>query len=425
MILIKNGLVYRKNQFKYLDVLIKDNKIIKIKSNIEYKNHYQLIDAKNKIVTPGFIDMHVHLREPGFSHKETIKSGTKAAAKGGFTTIAAMPNTSPVIDSVEIVNKVKKRLLDEAIVKVLLYSAITKKEQGLELVNFKAMSDTGVVGFSDDGKGVQSDSIMKEAMKCAKSFNKMVIAHCEDEHLSKDGVMHEGAISERLGIKGISSRSEYQQVKRDIKLAEMTNCQYHICHISTKESVVLVREAKTKGVNVSCEVTPHHLILCDDDVNIKNANYKMNPPLRSKDDQMALIEGLKDGTIDIIATDHAPHSQTEKKRGFIEAPFGIVGLETCFPLLYTHLVLKKIITLNQLIHHLTFRPAQLFGLKAGILEVGEDADITIVDLNQTFKIHTDKFFSKGKNSPFEGFTCNGLINLTMVNGHIVYKTKDG
>jgi len=424
MILIKNGLVYRNKQFKKLDILIENNKIIKMEPDIEIKNGFELIDVKDNIVSPGFIDMHVHLREPGFTHKETIISGTKAAARGGYTTVAAMPNTNPVIDCIEIVEDIKKRLKKDALVNVLLYSSITKGEMGTELVDFSGMAKSGVIAFSDDGRGVQSEMIMKEAMKRSKYLNKVIVAHCEDDSLiSKGGVIHEGAVSHHLGVTGIPSSSEYEQVNRDIRLVEETGCQYHICHISTKESVDSVRLAKANGINVTCEVTPHHLLLCDEDVDMGNANFKMNPPLRSREDQLNLIEGLKDGTIDIIATDHAPHSEEEKLRSFKVAPFGVVGLETSFPLLYTHLVIKKLITLEQLLDCMTCKPAQLFGLEIGTLEIGADADITIIDLNKTMLINSIEFESIGKNTPFEGIVCQGVIEMTFVQGKMVYKYR--
>lgn len=421
MILIKNGLVYTRNYFECMDILIENEKIIRMEKNIELNNDCTiLIDASNTILTPGFIDMHVHLREPGFSHKETIRSGTISAARGGFTSIAAMPNTKPVIDNTEKLENLKRILKRDAVVKVLPYSSITIDEQGRNLVNFEKMVEEGVIAFSDDGKGVQQKSIMYEAMLQAKKVNRKIVAHCEDKLLTNNGYINEGNLSKQLDIKGITSESEYLQVERDLELVEKTGCSYHVCHISTKESLEKIKNAKNKGLKISCEVTPHHLLLCEDDIDINNANYKMNPPLRGIEDKNALIKGLQDGIIDIIATDHAPHSEEEKTKGFIEAPFGIVGLETCFSLMYTNLVLKDLITLSKLIELLTINPARLFNLDCGEIEVGKIADITLIDLNKKTIINPSKFSSMGKNTPFLNWKCQGVPIMTMVEGKIVY-----
>ncbi len=421
MILIKNGLVYSNNSFEQIDIQIENNKITKMEKNIKLCSDCTiLIDASNTILTPGFIDMHVHLREPGNTHKETICSGTLAAAIGGFTTIAAMPNTKPVIDSLKKLENIKHLLRRDALVKVLPYSTITKNEEGRKLVNFNIMAEEGAIAFTDDGEGVQQESIMYEAMLQAKKVNKKIVAHCEDKLLTNNGYIHEGKLSKQLAIKGITSESEYIQVERDIKLVEKTGCSYHVCHISTKESLEKIEYAKNKGLKISCEVTPHHLLLCEDDIDINDANYKMNPPLRGIEDKLALIKGLQDGTIDIIATDHAPHSEEEKTKSFIEAPFGIVGLETCFPLMYTNLVLKGFITLNKLIDLLTINPARLFNLDCGEIKVGKTADITLIDLNKKMVIKPSEFASKGKNTPFSYWESQGVPVMTMVEGKIVY-----
>lgn len=421
MILIKGGQVFQQGEFKELDILIEVHKIREIKKEIVAQDHYdQVIDASGKLVCPGFIDLHVHLREPGFTHKETIATGTRAAARGGFTTIAAMPNTDPVMDNREVLQELQERIRRDSVVKVYSHGAITKGLKGEDLVDFDNMANL-VLGFSDDGRGVQDRSLMRRALEEVKGLNKTILAHCEDESLNNKAYIHEGDLSRKLGIQGISSASEYQQLARDLELVRETGAAYHVCHISTKESLELIREAKKGGLQVSCEVTPHHLLLSDKDIDINDADYKMNPPLRSEADRLALLEGVIDGSIDIIATDHAPHHGEEKARGIKEAPFGIVGLETCFPLLYTYLVLEGLISLERLVEMLTIKPAQLFNLDTGVLEPGRDADLTIIDPEVSFEIDVDKFLSKGKNTPFKGYQCRGKILRTFVEGKEVYR----
>lgn len=414
MILIKHGLIYKNNVFIKQDVLIDNEKIVEIAPNIDPTNQKTVIDAHDMIVVPGFIDMHTHLREPGYEYKETILTGSMAAARGGFTTIAAMPNTNPVIDNLDIINNIK-HLIEKAYVKVLLYSSITKMQLGKELVDFSELAPS-VIAFSDDGNGIQDETLMKEALENAKAVNKILVCHCEDQKLIPRGAsLH--------GEKSIPSSSEYEQVFRDLNLVKEINTRYHICHVSTKETVALVRETKKNGLSVTCEVTPHHLLLCDEDVFIDNANFKMNPPLRSKEDKEALIAGLNDGTIDIIATDHAPHSVAEKNQDFDKAPFGVIGLETCFPVLYTNLVLKKIITLNQLLDALAYKPSEIFKLQSGI-DIGKNADLTLINLKQKQIIDSSLFYSLSRNTPFNGYECNGVIKFTIVNGKIVYQGDD-
>ncbi|MBS4193919.1 dihydroorotase [Lederbergia citri] len=401
------------------DLRISDGKIAEIGESL-VNNGEEEFDATGLTIAPGFVDLHIHLREPGGEHKETIETGTLAAAKGGFTTVAAMPNTKPVPDNADqmnwLVNECKKR----GSVKVLPYAAITKNQEGNELVDFAALKEAGAFAFTDDGVGVQTAGMMYEAMKKAAELNMAIVAHCEDNSLIYGGAVHEGTYSKQSGIPGIPSICESVHIARDVLLAESAGCHYHVCHISTKESVRAVRDAKRAGIHVTAEVSPHHLLLSDEDIIGEDTNFKMNPPLRGTEDREALIEGLLDGTIDFIATDHAPHAAEEKAKGMKLAPFGIVGLETAFPLLYTHFVEKGICTLKQLINWLTVIPSKTFGLKNGTLEIGQDADMTLLDLNQEKEINPENFASKGKNTPFGGWNCKGWPAATFVNGELIW-----
>jgi len=402
------------------DILIKGDKIEKIAPNLGDEVD-QIIDCKGNIALPGFVDVHIHLREPGGEHKETIETGTKAAARGGYTTVCAMPNTNPVPDCKETVFQLQKKIKTDAKIRVLPYASITKSLQGKELTEIEELANLDVFAFTDDGVGIQTADQMLQAMKKAKKAGKAIVAHCEDNSLIYDGVIHDGKTSEQLNLPGIPSLSESVQIARDVLLAEATGCHYHVCHVSAKESVRVIRDAKRAGVHVTAEVSPHHLLLNEEDITKDDANWKMNPPLRAKEDQQALIEGLLDGTIDFIATDHAPHAEDEKAEGFLKAPFGIVGLETAFPLLYTNMVETGQITLNQLVEWLAEKPAKTFSLPYGKLAEGEIADLTLINIEKKFQIDRDTFYSKGKNTPFHQWTVKGLPLLTIVDGKIAYQ----
>mgnify|MGYP004482453165 FL=1 len=423
MILLKNGRqINESNELVAVDLLVKDGIIIEMTECIE-NTEAQVYDLAGKLVSPGLIDVHVHLREPGYERKETIETGTKAAARGGYTTIAAMANTIPVPDSMESVTYIEGLLQHSALVRVFPYAAFTLGERGQEIVDVEALSETSILGFSDDGRGIQEAGVMYQAMQRAKAVNKPIVAHCEDDSLLFGGYLHDGEYAKANGHRGILSVSESAQIARDIMLAQATGVHYHICHISTKESVELVRFAKAQGINVTAEVSPHHLILCDTDIVNDDPNFKMNPPLRADADRIACVQGLLDGTIDVIATDHAPHHEDEKAWGIETAPFGIVGLETAFPLMYTTFVKTGKMTLKQLIDCMSTKPATIFNLPYGKLEVGAVADITIIDLDKEMEIDSTQFLSKGKNTPFNGYRVAGWPVMTLVGGKVTYKDE--
>jgi len=407
-------------KMKQSDILIENGVIARIEDGID-STVDRKVDAAGLLVSPGFVDLHVHLREPGGEKKETIATGTLAAAKGGFTTIASMPNTRPVPDCKEQMEWLGERIKETANVRVLPYAAITTRQLGKDLTDFAELKKAGAFAFTDDGVGVQSAEMMLLAMQKAAEVNMAIVAHCEENTLINKGSVHEGSFAKSHGLNGIPSVCESVQIARDVLLAEAAGVHYHVCHISTKESVRVVRDAKRAGIHVTAEVTPHHLLLSQDDIPGLDANYKMNPPLRDAADREALIEGLLDGTIDFIATDHAPHTAEEKSEGMILAPFGIVGLETAFPLLYTHFVLKKIITLKQLLGFLTKKPAEAFQLPYGKIEVGAPADLVLLNLDEERAIDSEKFLSKGKNTPFSGWKCKGWPELTIVEGKIAWE----
>lgn len=371
--------------------------------------------VENYIIVPGLCDVHVHFREPGFSYKETIASGSAAATRGGYTAVCTMPNLDPVPDSAEHLQVQLDAIKRGAAIKVLPYGAITVGEKGEKLADMEAMSDK-VCAFSDDGKGVQNDEMMREAMTAAKRLGKIIAAHCEDNSLLFGGYIHDGEYARIHGHRGISSASEYKQIERDLRLAEETGCAYHVCHISTKESVELIRQAKARGVDVTCETAPHYLVLCDEDMQ-EDGRFKMNPPLRSLEDKQALIEGIKDGTIDMIATDHAPHSAEEKGRGLEKSLMGIVGLETAFSVLYTELVMKNIITLDRLVELMSFKPKERFGIDT-------NNDFAVFDISEAYKIDPKNFLSMGRATPFAGREVFGRCLLTVHNEKVVYKAED-
>lgn len=402
------------------EILIENGKIAAIGEHIE-NTVDEVIDGKGHVVAPGFVDVHVHLREPGFEHKETIATGSQSAAKGGFTTICAMPNTKPVPDSIEHLDMINGLIEKSAVVRVLPYGSLTVAQSGDERTNLKALKEHGAVAFSDDGVGVQEAATMYEQMKDAAAINMAVVAHCEDNSLIYGGVMHEGKRNKELGLPGIPSICESVQIARDVLLAEAAGAHYHVCHVSTKESVRVVRDAKAAGIHVTAEVCPHHLLLEEMDIPSDDANWKMNPPLRANEDWQALHEGLLDGTIDCIATDHAPHTKEEKCCGMVGAPFGIVGFETAFPLLYTQFVETGKWTLKQLIDWMTVKPAKLFNLPYGKIEVGASADLILLDLEKEKIVDAEKFASKGRNTPFNGWKAKGWPILTIFEGNIVWE----
>ena len=368
-------------------------------------------NLNNCFVFPAFCDVHVHLREPGFSYKETVTSGTKAAARGGYTAVFSMPNLNPVPDSVENM-KIQKSLIENgAVIKVYPYASITVGQKGEALSDFENLSKL-CAGFSDDGRGVQSEELMREAMIKAKALNKIIVAHCEDNSLLNGGYIHDGEYARLHGHKGICSESEWKPIERDLKLAKETGCKYHVCHISCKESVELIRKAKAEGVDVTCETAPHYLVM-NDMMLEENGRFKMNPPIRSEADRLALVEGLKDGTIDMIATDHAPHSAEEKSKGLEKSLMGVVGLETAFSVLYTKLVKTGVITLEKLIEVMSINPRRRFGL-------GETEDICVFDLNEEYTVNPDEFLSLGKATPFEGEKLFGVCKLTVMDGNTVF-----
>ncbi|MGB9595508.1 MAG: dihydroorotase [Candidatus Poribacteria bacterium] len=426
-ILIRNGeLIDPANKInrERLDLLVIDGKIADINENISVKDA-DIINADGLIVVPGLIDMHVHLREPGQEYKETIKTGTKSALKGGFTSIMTMANTNPVIDSVQVLKDLLARINDQAVVNIFPASSITIRMQGEMLVDVDDLVVNGVVALSDDGKPVMNSQIMKNALIACKRHNIPIISHCEWIDKEYDGwVMNKGEMSKKLGIIGIPNSAEEKMVERDINLAEETDSHIHIAHVSTAGTVELIRQAKKRGVKVTAEATPHHFTLTDETVEKYGANAKMNPPLRSKDDVSAVIEGLKDHTIDVIATDHAPHAEYEKAKGLKDAPFGIVGLETCLSLVITELVNKGHLSLYEAIEKMTINPAKILNLKKGTLSVGADADITIIDINKEWTVDPSKFESKGRNTPFIDWKLKGSPAMIVGGNGKIYRISN-
>lgn len=405
------------------DILVVDGSIAAMEKKINISGA-EVIDLTGLILTPGLIDMHVHFREPGYEYKEDIETGSRSAAAGGFTTVACMPNTRPPVDNAMMVEYVKSRALKSGLVRVLPIGCVSKGLEGKEIVEMGDMVEAGAVAFSDDGRPVADSSLMRKALMYASMFDRVIIDHCEDPGLFEGGQVNEGYISTLLGLQGIPASAEEIMVARNILLARETGTRVHIAHVSTKGSVELIRRAKAEGVKVTCEATHHHLTLTEEAVVGYDTNAKMNPPLRTKEDVEALLEGLKDGTIDVIATDHAPHSIDEKDVEFDKASFGIVGLETSLGIILTHIVGKGKLDLGQAIEKMTIGPARALGIDAGSLTIGKPADITVIDPDLEWTVDKNKFFSKGRNTPFHGWKLKGKAVLTMVGGKIVYADEN-
>jgi len=422
-LLIKNGRVIdpTSKTDETLDILIENGKIKAISPRIDLKEA-EIIDASRLVVAPGFIDMHVHLREPGEEHKEDLATGSLAAARGGFTSICCMPNTRPPNDNSGITEYIITEARKKAVVNIYPVAAITRGLAGEELTDMADLSQAGAIAFSDDGQPVANSLVMRRALEYSLLLDKLIIDHCEDKNLSANGVMHEGEISLRLGLSGMPAAAEEIMIARDVILAQLTRARLHIAHISTKGGIELVRLAKKKGIRITAEVTPHHLILSDENLINYDPNFKVNPPLRSDEHRQALLEGLKDGTIDVIATDHAPHTPEEKDVEFDLAPFGLIGLETAVSLMLDRFVHKNVISLERLIDLMSCRPARLLGLKnKGRIAPGADADLTILNLRQEVVIDVHRFASKSRNCPFHGWKLKGAVALTIVGGKIVYR----
>lgn len=418
--LLKNAAVFYKNQFTVTDVLVQNGTIAEISPAVDASlfPKAEVFDLNNCFLFPGLVDVHVHFREPGFLYKETIQTGSRAAAHGGITHVCTMPNLNPVPDTAEHLEQQLAAIRKDACVHIYPYGAITKGEAGQELADMAGMADN-VIGFSDDGKGVQEESMMRRAMQEAARLHKIIAAHCEVNELLHGGYIHDGEYARAHGHRGICSESEWRQVERDLRLCEETGCRYHVCHISTKETVELIRQAKARGVDVTCETGPHYLVM-NDSMLQEDGRFKMNPPIRSEEDRKALLEGVLDGTIDMIVTDHAPHSAEEKGRGLAKSLMGVVGLETSFAVMYTRLVKTGILSLEKLMELMHTNPSRRFGIGSPI-EVGNPADLTVFDLNRSFTVDPEQFESKGKSTPFAGETLFGICKLTMVNGRLVWQ----
>ena len=417
-LLLTGGAVFLNGSFQNMDLAIDQGRIVSVSPSLP-KEGFSVIELHNRLIVPGFVDVHVHLREPGFSYKETIYSGTSAAAAGGYTAVCAMPNLKPVPDSLENLRVQLDLIRKNAKVHVYPYGAITCGEKGEALADLAAMAPY-VTGFSDDGRGVQSEEMMRAAMTLAKTLDKPIVAHSEDESLlTKGWAVHDGDFARRNNLPGNAPASEWKQVERDIRLVRETGCRYHVCHISTKESVALIRAAKAEGLPVTCETGPHYLVMCDEDLQ-DEGRFKMNPPIRSAEDRDALVAGLLDGTVDCIATDHAPHSAEEKSRGLRGSLNGIVGLETAFPILYTNLVETGIVPLETVLNALCVNPRKIFSLPGGSIEEGAPADLTVLDLNRPHVINSQAFRSLGRATPFDGWGVSAAVAMTICGGEIAY-----
>ncbi len=418
--LLKNAMLFADGRFRPVDISISDGRIVSIAKGLGGFPGAAVIDLHHSAVFPGFVDVHVHLREPGFSYKETIRSGTLSAARGGYTHVCPMPNLDPVPDSLEHLEVQLELIRRDAAVGVHPYGAITAGERGEVLAELAGMAPY-VCAFSDDGRGVQSEDMMRSAMEAARRLGKIIAAHCEDDSLLNGGYIHDGVYARSHGHKGICSRSEWSQIARDLKLAEETGCRYHVCHVSAAESVELIRKAKARGVDVTCETGPHYLVFSDIALQ-EDGRFKMNPPIRSDRDRRALIAGLLDGTVDMVATDHAPHSAEEKGRGLEGSHMGVVGLETAFAALYTHLVKPGTLSLGKLVDLLHTNPARRFGFGTPLAE-GQPADLTAFDLEAKYTVDPADFQTMGRATPFAGMELYGVCRLTMAGGSIVWQEE--
>lgn len=423
-ILIKNGRLINpsENLDKVMDIFVEDV-IIKEKAESIEKQADTVIDAAGCYVMPGLIDLHVHFRDPGLTYKEDIETGSKAAAKGGFTTVCCMPNTKPVVDNVETVKYIIEKGEKTGLTNVLPVGAVTKNMAGIEITDVEELKKAGICAISEDGKSVMNSGVYRKAMKNAAKANVPVLAHCEDINLVEGGVINLGDKSSELGVKGISNAVEDVIAMRDIMLAKETGATLHLCHCSTKDSVEMVKRAKEEGIKVTAEVCPHHFSMCSDDITSNDGNFKMNPPLRAREDMEALIKGLQDDIMDVISTDHAPHSAEEKAKDLEHAPFGIVGLETSVALTVTNLVKKGYLTPMQMAAKMSYNPAKVLGIPKGTLDEGKIADITIIDPDKEYTIDANTFESKGKNTPFDGYKVSGEVEYTILNGKVVYSNK--
>jgi dihydroorotase, multifunctional complex type len=423
-ILIKNGRVLNpsENLDKVMDLLVEDGRIKEKKEQIE-TDADKIIDAKGCYVMPGLIDLHVHFRDPGLTYKEDIETGSRAAANGGFTTVCCMPNTKPVVDNVDTVKYIIEKGKEVGLTNVLPVGAVTMNMEGKEVTDIESLKKAGICAISEDGKSVMNSGVYRKAMKEAARLNVPVMAHCEDINLVEGGVINLGNKSKELGVKGISNAVEDVIAMRDIMLARETNAKLHLCHCSTKDSVEMVKQAKAEGIDVTAEVCPHHFSMCSDDITENDGNFKMNPPLRTREDMETLIKGLSEDIMDVISTDHAPHSKEEKEKDLEHAPFGIVGLETSVPLTITNLVKKGYITPLQMAAKMSYNPAQVLGSDKGTLNEKAVADITIIDPDAEYTIDKNTFQSKGKNTPFDGYKVNGKVLYTILGGKIVYGDK--
>ena len=423
-ILIKNGRLINpsENLDKVMDIFVEDG-IIKEKAETIDRQADTVIDAAGCYVMPGLIDLHVHFRDPGLTYKEDIETGSKAAAKGGFTTVCCIPNTKPVVDNVETVKYIIEKGEKTGLTNVLPVGAVTKNMAGVEITDVEELKKAGICAISEDGKSVMNSGVYRKAMKNAAKANVPVLAHCEDINLVEGGVINLGDKSSELGVKGISNAVEDVIAMRDIMLAKETGATLHLCHCSTKDSVEMVKRAKEEGIKVTAEVCPHHFSMCSDDITSNDGNFKMNPPLRAREDMEALIKGLQDDIMDVISTDHAPHSAEEKAKDLEHAPFGIVGLETSVALTVTNLVKKGYLTPMQMAAKMSYNPAKVLGIPKGTLDEGKIADITIIDPDKEYTIDVNTFESKGKNTPFDGYKVSGEVEYTILNGKVVYSNK--